>query len=88
MLNLKTGLTSPQFHVIYDDDFTIVPHLRADTVPPNWAALVQHSRERSSDGCIDLTKTWFQATDDPLAEDFVTVDPANKKELGDLFKSD
>ena len=28
VLNPKTGLVSPQFHVVFDDDFTTVPHLR------------------------------------------------------------
>ena len=35
VLNPKTGLVSPQFHVIFDDCFTTVPHLRKGTVPPN-----------------------------------------------------
>ncbi|KAL7447818.1 hypothetical protein ACHAXS_000095, partial [Conticribra weissflogii] len=36
VLNPKTGLVSPQFHVVFDDEFTTVPHLRKGTVPPNW----------------------------------------------------
>ena len=27
VLNPKTGLVSPQFHVVFDDGFTTVPHL-------------------------------------------------------------
>ncbi|KAL7463024.1 hypothetical protein ACHAXS_005996 [Conticribra weissflogii] len=27
VLNPKTGLVSPQYHVVFDDDFTTVPHL-------------------------------------------------------------
>ncbi|MGL6008734.1 MAG: hypothetical protein ACRC1D_04685 [Culicoidibacterales bacterium] len=43
ILNPRTGLVSPQFHVVYDDDFTTVPYLRTTTVPPHWAALVEAS---------------------------------------------
>ena len=35
VINPKTGLVSPQFHIVFDDDFTKVPHLRKGTVPPN-----------------------------------------------------
>jgi hypothetical protein len=43
VLNPRTGHVSPQFHVVYDDDFTTVSNLRAATVPPHWAELVQSS---------------------------------------------
>ncbi|KAL7462348.1 hypothetical protein ACHAXS_002729, partial [Conticribra weissflogii] len=36
VLNPNTGLISPQFHVVFDDDFTTVPYLRKQEVPPNW----------------------------------------------------
>ena len=36
VLNLRTGLVSPQYHVVIDDDFLTVPSLRAGTVPSNW----------------------------------------------------
>jgi len=35
VLNPKTGLVSPQFHVVFDDDFTTVPRIQKGTVPPN-----------------------------------------------------
>ena len=44
VLNPKTGLVSPQYHVVFDDDFTMVPHLRKGTVLPNWERLVLGSR--------------------------------------------
>ena len=67
VLNPKTGLVSPQFHVVFDDDFTTVPHLRKGTVPPNWESLVQGSREKSTSEFYDLTKTWFDAVPDESA---------------------
>jgi len=43
ILNPRTGHVSPQFHVVYNDDFTTVPYLRTATVPPHWAELVRAS---------------------------------------------
>ena len=36
ILNPRSGHISPQFHVVYDDDFTTVPYLRTGKVPPHW----------------------------------------------------
>ena len=69
VLNPKTGLVSPQFHVVFDDDFSTVPHLRKGTVPPNWEKLVVGSRERSAEEFYDLTKTWFAPTSDETADE-------------------
>jgi hypothetical protein len=43
ILNPKMGHISPQFHVVYNDDFTTVPYLQTVTVPLHWAALVAAS---------------------------------------------
>ena len=63
VLNPRTGLISPQFHVVIDDDFSTVPSLRTGTVPSNWKKLVDNSREKSTDGFYDITKSWFEAED-------------------------
>jgi len=68
VLNPKTGLISPQYHVVFDDDFSTVPHLRAGTVPENWKQLVDNSREKSIEGFYDLTKTWFEGETDLTAD--------------------
>jgi hypothetical protein len=68
VLNPKTGLVSPQFHVVYDDNFTTVPHMRNLTVPSNWAQLVKNSSELITTEQYDLTKTWFEGQDDPSAD--------------------
>ena len=67
VLNPKTGLVSPQYHVVFDDDFSTVPNLRANTVPENWAQLVKNSCCKSVDGFYDVTKTWFNGISDPSA---------------------
>ena len=71
VLNLKTGHVSPQFHVVFDDDFTTVPHLRKGTVPPNWEKLVSGSREKSTEEFFDLTKTWFEPISDASADEIM-----------------
>ena len=65
VLNPKTGLVSPQYHVVFDDDFSTVPNLRAGSMPENWKVLGQHSREKSADDFYDVTKTWFEGAIDP-----------------------
>jgi hypothetical protein len=40
VLNPRTGHISPQFHVVFDDDFTTVAYLCKMVVPPHWAELV------------------------------------------------
>jgi hypothetical protein len=43
ILNPRMGHVSPQFHVVYNDDFMTVQYLCTATVPSHWAALVQAS---------------------------------------------
>jgi hypothetical protein len=91
ILNPCTGHIFPQFHVVYDDDFTTVPYLRTATVPPHWAELV----------CTSLTialyteskvGTWQSLPElnvDPgdFASDTVNVDTAsstNSTQYGDV----
>jgi hypothetical protein len=45
VLNPRTGHILPQFHVVFDDDFTTVKYLWKMTVPPHWAELVRSSAE-------------------------------------------
>ncbi len=40
ILNPRTGHVSPQFHVVFDDDFTMVQYFWTTTVPLHWADLV------------------------------------------------
>ena len=63
--NLKTGLVSPQYHVVFDDDFSTVLSLRSGIIPKHWAQLVENSREKCTDGFYDVTKIWFDPINDP-----------------------
>ena len=86
VLNPKTGLVSPQFHVVFDNDFTTVPHLRKGTVPPNWAKLVANSREKSTNEFYDLSKTWFEPIPDESADEMVGATSTSNE--GDLEGKD
>ena len=57
---------SLQFHVVFDDKFTLVPAMRSRTVPANWADLVSKSSESVSNSSVDTSKVWFnQMHSDP-----------------------
>jgi hypothetical protein len=45
VLNSRTGHILPQFHDVFDDDFTTVEYFQKMTVPPHWAELVRYSTE-------------------------------------------
>ena len=59
VLNPATGRVSPQFHVVFYDEFSTVPFMREVTIPQNWTYLVQNTSQNSALDNIDLTYTWF-----------------------------
>ena len=65
VLNPCTGHVSPQYYVVFDDDFTTVPYLNSLDVPDHWAALVKSGSESATDKGYSLADTWFQHTMDP-----------------------
>ena len=54
VLNPKTLRVSPQYHVVFDDDFTTVPYMKNGEIPPNWSQLVTASIEVISDDDFNL----------------------------------
>ena len=71
VLNPKTGHVSPQFHVVFDDAFSTVPYMDQKQVPPNWASLVDQSRELVTQEQYDLAENWLTnpvQPSDPLPE--------------------
>ena len=64
VLNPRTGHVSPQYHVVFDDDFTTVPYLNSMDVPAHWAALVKSSSESATDEDYSLAETWFNQSPD------------------------
>ncbi len=60
ILNLSTGLVSPQYHVVYDDDFTTVDSLKLRTVPTYWPDLYQNNSELVTVVPFQLPSEWNQ----------------------------
>lgn len=45
VLNLATGLVSPQYHVVFDDHFSTVDFIRSKRQPSNWEQLCRYHTE-------------------------------------------
>jgi hypothetical protein len=58
VLNPRTLRVSPQFHIVFDDEFSTVPFMNNGEIPPHWSDLVQHSTELATDEAFDLATTW------------------------------
>ena len=41
VLNTRTGHVLPQYHVVVDDKFSTVEHMKKVTVPGNWKNLME-----------------------------------------------
>ena len=63
VLNLKTGLVSPQFHVVYDDNFTTVSCLSSADPPPSCLNILKHSTESATDEETQLAYAWLHPDD-------------------------
>ena len=75
VMNMNIGFVYPQFHLVFDDNFEIVPHLCTGTVHEKWADLVTNSKEKSTEGFYDITKTWFHGEIDITADSPATSIP-------------
>ena len=64
VFNPTTGRVSPQYHVVFDDDFTTVPFMEAGEVPPNWSDLCKHSAESATDESVDMALEWISGLSD------------------------
>ena len=68
ILNLSTGLMCPQYHVIYDEEFTTVDYLESNIAPPNWVALSKHALEHSIPPQVDLEYSWLHPDNSNITE--------------------
>ena len=65
VFNITTGRVSPQYHVVFDDDFTTVEYMEKGQVPPNWDDLVKHSSELATNQDFNLAETWLAHDSQP-----------------------
>ena len=49
VFNPNSGLVSPQFHVVFDDEFPTVDYMERGEVPPHWPELFIQSCELLTD---------------------------------------
>ena len=55
VLDPRTRLVSPQYHVVFDDSFSTVDHLKNNTTPPNWEDLCHNHTEFFVDNFNEAT---------------------------------
>jgi len=64
VLSTTTNLVSPQFHVVFDDNFSTTSCLKTNSLPSNWSTLLTTSCEKYVDDNIDTSpfvdNHWFQ----------------------------
>ena len=64
VLNLKSGYISPQFHIIFDDDFTTTTARLTNKLPDNWDDLFKNHRELPLEEFqFSIGKQWKIPTD-------------------------
>ncbi len=77
--NPSTGHVSLQYHVVFGNDFTMVPYMEAGTIPPHWSDLVHSSSELASKQALNLAQAWLASTgqdnNDPQFMDNPVIDP-------------
>jgi hypothetical protein len=80
--NPSTGHVSPQYQVVFNDDFTTEPCMEAGTIPPHWSDLVHSSSELASKQALDIAQAWLGSTgqdtdlqfmDNPVIDPFAIV---------------
>ena len=85
--NITTGRLIPQYHVVFDDDFTTVPYIEAGTLPPNSENLAGHSCETATAEDIEFANSWLSSiadvcTDkDQLSNPFAIVTDPSKRRM-------
>jgi hypothetical protein len=82
-INPSTGHVSPQYHVVFDNDFTTAPCLEAGTISQHCSDLLQSSSELASKQAFSLAQVWLgstgldntdlQFTDNPVVDHFTIV---------------
>jgi len=69
VFNPRTGHVLPQYHVVFDDDFTTVPYMEKGERPPNWDGLCRLNAESSTDESVDLALEWLSGMTDVVDTD-------------------
>ena len=68
-MNLRTGHVSPQFHVVFDEDFTTVEALALDSEPDNWDFLCKTQAELNDAHDVENADAWHYTSPSDLLLD-------------------
>lgn len=82
VLNPKTLQVSPQFHLVFDDEFLTVSFMRNGEIPPHWTELVWKSAELATPEEFNLATSW---ANNYIANDPVSVDEEDGNESSILL---
>ena len=72
-MDLGTGHVTPQYHLVFDDNFSTVNYLQQGTIPPFWSDLVRNNSEDYgrvdplSSVELEIERLSFKAPDDSPA---------------------
>ena len=59
VFNPSTGFVSPQYHLVFDDDFSTLEYVRKQVHPPHWSILVEQSSHRATVNDFSINdETW------------------------------
>ena len=67
-MNPNTGLMSPQHHIVFDNRFSTVKHLRAGSIPDNWKELNEENsmHDHHKEVNEDPNDTFFQHSEESI----------------------
>ena len=76
--NPTIGCISPQYYVLFDNEFSTVPYMEAGTIPPNWYNIVKYSTKMDTPQDVDLADTWLrgqsnEGASDPISDPFALI---------------
>ena len=81
ILNLAKEHVSPQYHVVFDKEFSTIPYLKSREEPPNWLTLVKDSSEHATEEQVNISDTWYERP----ASDSTTTDCQNVSDSHQSF---
>eukprot|EP00957_Ditylum_brightwellii_P172067 13099401-Ditylum_brightwellii.AAC.1 len=60
VIDLQTAHVSPQYHIVFDDEFSTVPYLQSQETPYDWADFDAKHTEKATDQAFNLAFTWYE----------------------------
>ena len=58
IINISTGHTSPQFHVVFDKTFSTFPSLKNGSIQASWKFICKNNRELATYEDLNLADLW------------------------------